>query len=64
MSENATTRKEAAKDVLRGAMKRIDAVGWALAHHTEVPPLSLSLDEALALSALVRWTLKETADDL
>lgn len=52
-------RRAAVKGTLRDLMCRIDAIGWALAHHTEAPRLSLSLDEALALSALVRWTLEE-----
>ena len=44
-------------DALRRSLRQIEAVGWALSHHLPVPSVSLSLDEALNLSALLNRTL-------
>jgi hypothetical protein len=39
--------------VLLSALKKVEEVAWAISHHLPVPLLSLSLDEALNVSALI-----------
>ena len=40
-------------DVLRSALQQINRIAWALSHHLAVPDVRFSLDEALAVSALI-----------
>lgn len=49
---------EANPDIIRGALTRIDKIGWQLSHHLPVDLLALSLDEACHLSAALNVWLK------
>ena len=48
---------------LRNALLKIDSVGWSLSHNLSVPSISLDLDEALNLSALLNRVLPKAIPD-